>query len=104
PGSATPRRTRCQPDLALAESAASTRRRRRQLLRLRPVFTSTAYGQPGYGQLGVHCAAELLTGTADGAEMGVFHGLWQPQRRAALAATLAEYLPWNLDASVTYET
>jgi len=103
PGSLTPRRYRCQPDLALAAASAPAQRRL-GLLRLRPVFTATTYGQPGYGQLGAHCAPEILTGAADSAEMGVFHDLWQPQRRVALAAAVAEYLPWHLDSSLTEET
>lgn len=48
--STTPRRYQCQPDLALAGItdpvvAAGTR------ARLTPLFTSTAYGDPGYAQL-----------------------------------------------------
>jgi hypothetical protein len=98
PGSRTPRRYRCQPSLAL-EGIPDPAVQRRITRRLRPVFTSRLYGQPGYGQLGAACALEIRTGAADGSEMGVFHDLLQPQRRTMLAHVLEEYLPWNLDAS-----
>jgi hypothetical protein len=66
----------------------------------RPVFTSRRYGHPGYAQLGATCPAAIAAGAQDGAELGVFHDLFQPQRMANLAARLAEYVPMGVDAAV----
>ncbi|MGB3613254.1 MAG: hypothetical protein WBA10_05615 [Elainellaceae cyanobacterium] len=74
------------------------------LNRLQPDFTSTCYGDPGYGQLRQSCAPELYTGAEDGAEMGVFHSLKQPQREANLKASLEEYLRFGLSAGIFYVT
>lgn len=107
----TPRRFRCQPDLALetrrktvgvealAPAEASLIRSR-----MRPDFTSTRYGDPGYGQLALHTAPEVRTGSEDGAEMGVFESLKQPQREINLRTRLDEYMPFGLQAGLIYVT
>lgn len=109
--SITPRRFRCQPDLALelrrrsagvevlAPAEAAFIRSR-----MRPDFTSTRYGDPGYAQLSVHVAPELRTGSEDGAEIGAFETLKQPQREANLRTRLAEYMPFGLQAGLIYVT
>ncbi len=109
--SITPRRFRCQPDLALA-----TRRKKLGVAalpaaeaavirsRLRPRFTTTRYGLPGYAQLRRTTAEEIRTGSEDGAEMGAFERLKQPQREANLAIRLDEYLPYGLEAGGIYVT
>ncbi|WP_326647932.1 hypothetical protein [Streptomyces sp. NBC_01750] len=89
-GSRTPRRHRCQPDLAGTENA--------QLVR--PLFTSERYGTPAYGQLAAGCADEIRRGAEDGSEMGAFHDLYQPQREDSLRARLAEYTPAGTDAGI----
>jgi hypothetical protein len=89
PSSLVPRRYACQP--AAGEEA-----------RIRPVFTSMAYGDPGYLQLDLNCAAEIRGGSDDGAEMGVFNLLKQPQREANLRIRLREYLPFRLEAGIFY--
>jgi photosystem II stability/assembly factor-like uncharacterized protein len=71
---------------------------------LQPNFTSTYYGDPGYAQLSQNCANELRTGAEDGAEMGTFNGLKQPQREANLQANLEEYLRFGLEAGIFYAT
>lgn len=114
PGSRTPKRYHCQPDLAqalareqlldqaeipptdaeldaLAESARA---------RVKPQFTSQRYGKPGYCQLGVTCADEITQGASDQSEMGAFHHLYQPQRLANLRARVEEYTPARCDATV----
>jgi hypothetical protein len=99
PSTQTPRRYRCQPDLALngiVDPAAQNSIR----TRIVPVFSSTAYGQPGYGQLAASCANEVRTGAEDGSEMGVFMFLQQPQRQANLAVAFDEYLRLELEAGV----
>jgi hypothetical protein len=72
--------------------------------RLQPDFTSVDYGQPGYLQLSSSCPIEIYTGAEDGAEMGVFNYLKQPQRAANLQASLAEYLRFGLKAKIIYIT
>jgi hypothetical protein len=72
--------------------------------RLQPTFTSDRYGDPGYAQLSQSCANELRTGAADGAEIGVFNSLKQPQRESNLQANLEEYLRFGLEAGIFYIT
>ncbi|MFB6712928.1 MULTISPECIES: hypothetical protein [unclassified Streptomyces] len=93
-GSRTPRRYRCQPDLAGADEAS----------RVRPLFTSERYGTPWYGQLADRCAREIRRGAQDGAEMGAFHDLFRPQREDSLRARLAQYTPAGTDAGIFYVT
>lgn len=115
-GSRTPQRYRCQPDLAIAAAAAREEERLRRKLtasergllrqqvveRLTPSFTSTQYGEAAYAQLGPACPDEIRTGAADGAEMGAFRFLKQPQREANLQASLDEYLRFGLEAGFFY--
>ncbi|MEU6065339.1 MULTISPECIES: hypothetical protein [Streptomyces] len=94
PGSRTPRRYRCQPDLAGPEQAA----------RIRPLFAAERYGTPWYGQLADRCAEEIRRGADDGAELGAFHDLYRPQREDGLRARLAEYTPAGTDAGIFFVT
>jgi hypothetical protein len=112
--SRTPRRYRCQPDLALAQRAQEMHLKpgyslpppEKELIqfRLQPVFTSVHYGDPAYAQLGFGSAEELRTGAEDGSEMGAFCHLKQPQREANLRLRLEEYLPFGLEAGFIYVT
>jgi hypothetical protein len=101
-GSQTPRRYRCQPDLAVATSAMGEQEALRATLR--PQFTSTRYGDPGYAQLSPQCPREIGAGAESGAEMGALHALLQPQRQANLQALLDDYLPSGLEAGIFYVT
>ncbi|MFI1369491.1 hypothetical protein [Streptomyces griseochromogenes] len=94
PGSRTPRRHRCQPDLVGPEQAG----------RVRPLFASERYGTPWYGQLADRCAEEIRRGADDGAELGAFHDLYRPQREDGLRARLAEYAPAGADAGIFFVT
>jgi hypothetical protein len=96
PGSQTPRRHRCQPDLAVAgsELPAAT-----VAARIAPSFVSDQFGHFGYGQLAPETAPEVATGADDGTEMGGFGANRRPQRLANLAGCLDEYLPFGLDAA-----
>ena len=110
-GSTTPRRFRCQPDLAVAE-------RKKQLdpvplssaeqdqieSRLVPQFTGQQYGRPAFAQLAAACADEIKTGAEDGSEMGVFSLLQQPQRLKNLEIALEEYLRFGLEAGIFFVT
>lgn len=103
PGSTVPRRYRCQPDLALADvtdPAAEAAVR----ARLTPAFSSTRYGDPAYARLDDRSDPALLTGASNGAAMGAYADLQQPQRTANLAAVLEEYLRLGLEAGVIHET
>jgi hypothetical protein len=102
-GSITPRRYRCQPDSALqgvTNSIAENAIRNR----IKPAFTSNHYGEPGYAQLKLTVPSEITTGADDGAEMGAFRFLQQPQREANLYSSLDEYLRFGLEAGIIYVT
>lgn len=116
PGSRTPRRYRCQPELeterrlalaerekgkalTAAESALLRELAQRQIV---PSFTRSRYGEPAYGQLSRTCPEQIRTGAEDGSEMGVFSFLKQPQREANLRTVLAEYLRFGLEAGLFY--
>ena len=109
PGSRTPRRYHCQPDLVeravenmYAAGPARERARQRERLRVWPRFNSLRYGMPTYCQLAQDCAPEIKEGADDEAEMGVFHFLYQPQRTANLQARLEEYTPAGMDAGIIF--
>ena len=99
--SQTPRRFRCQPDLALEDASPADSAQIRA--RMRPAFTSTQYGNPAYAQLSNGCASELKTGAEDGAEMGAYNFLKQPQRLDNLHAAINGYLRFGLEAGVLLE-
>jgi hypothetical protein len=117
-GSITPRRYRCQPQLAIdqavkareaetgvpitqAERALITSRIARWLI---PSFTALSYAHPAYAQLREAAPAEIRTGADDESEMGGWHHLFQPQREANLRIRLDEYLRFGLEADVFFET
>ncbi len=113
PGSRTPRRYECQPDLveqavqALAKrdnlsSAQKSALLARERMRVEPVFNSVRYGMPTYCQLSDLCAQEISRGADDQSEMGVFHDLYQPQRTASLRARLDEYTPAGMTAGIIF--
>ncbi|MGW7529159.1 hypothetical protein [Streptomyces sp. NPDC054783] len=115
PGSRTPRRYRCQPDLVreavreLVESGRTAPADAPALAaaetdRVRPRFTSLRYGTPAYGQLAHGSAPEIARGAADRSEQGAFHDLFQPQRTDNLRARLAEFAPAGTDAGVFFVT
>ena len=111
PGCRTPRRYHCQPDLvtqALKDlhlsDAQLTTLTGSERLRVRPQFTDSRYGMPGYAQLSITGAAEIARGAEDESEMGVFHDLFQPQREANLLARLEEYTPAGMDAGIIFTT
>ncbi len=101
PGSRTPRRFGCQPDLAEQRSTAAEQERER--LRVRPQFASIRYGTPAYCRLDASCAPEIAGGADDESEMGVFHDLFQPQRAANLRARLDEYAAASTQAAVIFK-
>jgi hypothetical protein len=68
------------------------------------VFTSTRYGHPAYGQLHGACDPLIFAGAEDGAEMGAFHDLYQPQRLHNLIDLLAEFVPLGIEPAVITAT
>ncbi len=102
PGSRTPRRYSCQPDLAQASVPVEFRVQEAE--RLRPRFNSLRYGQPAYCQLADDCALEIKRGADDESEMGVFHDLFQPQREANLRVRLDEYTSAGMNQGIFFVT
>ncbi|MFB8790735.1 MAG: hypothetical protein U7123_18245 [Potamolinea sp.] len=115
PGSRTPRRYNCQPDLveeAVAERVKQgeispeemVSMQERERFRVRPQFNSIRYGTPTYCQLAETCAIEIKRGADDESEMGVFHDLYQPQRDANLRVRLNEYTPAGSEIGIIYSS
>ncbi len=108
PGSRTPRRYNCQPDLveqAVDEDPNVTdidSAKQSERDRVQPLFKSVRYATPTYCQLADACADEIKGGADDESEIGVFHDLFQPQRAANLRARLDEYTPAEMDAGIIY--
>lgn len=98
--SVTPRRYRCQPDLVtrgLPGPLAAA-----EALRVRPAFNATTFGDARYAQLRTSTASEIRSGAENGAEMGVWNHLAQPQREANLRQALDEYLRFGLEAGAIF--
>ena len=90
PGSLTPVRHGCIP----ATDADA--------LRVQPQFVSDRFGTPEYGQLSARCAPEILRGSDDESEMGVYHDLHGARRETNLRVRLDEYLRFGLEAGIFY--
>lgn len=117
-GSVTPRRYRCQPQLAVDQAVAAAEssaggpitNAERALIRsrivrwMRPGFVSQSASHPAYVQLRLATPAEVRTGASDEGEMGAYHLLAAPQREANLRIRLEEYLRFGLEAGIFYET
>jgi hypothetical protein len=86
--SRTPRRYHCQPKTGD--------------LQTRPHFTSLRYGDAAYCQLREVTPDSIRSGAHDESEMGVLHGLYQPQRETNLRVRLDEYMRFGLDAGIFY--
>jgi hypothetical protein len=116
--SVTPRRYRCQPQLATdtavaeAEDAAGgpITAAERALIRsrivrgMRPGFVAQSPSHPAYCQLRLATPHEIRAGASDEGEMGAYHQLAAPQREANLRIRLEEYLRFGLEAGVFQET
>lgn len=108
PGSRTPSRFQCQPDLVEQivnqnfPAASRERVKAAERLRVQPRFNSVRYGKPTYCQLADSCADEIKRGASDESEMGAFHDLFQPQREANLRARLDEFMPAGMEAGIIF--
>ena len=87
-GARTPRRYHCQSEQGDQQT--------------RPHFTSLRYGDAGYCQLRQNTSDKIRRGAHDESEMGVLHGLYQPQRETNLRVRLEEYLRFGLEAGLIY--
>jgi hypothetical protein len=99
-GSYGPAGEKCQPALAIAQAKKQGENENDTRARVCPSFTDSRYGQPGYLQLAPDCPDEIRRGADNGAEMGAFNELLQPQREANLRASLDEYLRFGLEAGI----
>ena len=122
PGSRTPRRYHCLPDLVVqavtaemlndnparpltaAFKAQLTNAQEQEARRVVPRFNSLRYGQPAYCQLSSLAAEEISGGADDESEMGVFHNLYQPQRSANLKVRLDENIPAEMEVGVIFSS
>ncbi|HYH84528.1 MAG TPA: hypothetical protein VEX60_03540, partial [Pyrinomonadaceae bacterium] len=102
PGSRTPRRYNCQPDL-VADGLSGDEKAQAEMS-VRPQFNSVRYGTPTYCQLAATCPREITRGADDESEMGVLHDLFQPQREANLRTRLDEFTPAGMDAGIIFAT
>lgn len=112
--SKTPRRYRCQPDLAMKTRAdelnldtpADLPSHEKTLIlnSIKPTFTSVIYGHHAFGQLSKQCPVQIKEGAENASEMGVFNHLRQPQRKANLQVALDEYLNFGLEAGLIFVT
>lgn len=104
PGSRTPPRQSCQPDLVDQAAGTDPRKKTLERARVEPRFGSTRYGSPAYARLDDSAAVEITQGATDEGEMGVFHDLFGPQRAANLDARLAEFTPADSDVEIVFST
>lgn len=85
----TPSRYRCQPDPEQT---------------FQPDFSSLTYGRPNYCQLGPHCPNEIKQGAESQSEIGVFHDLFEPQRRIMVEERLKEFTPTESQVALIFAT
>ena len=111
PGSRTPSRYECQPDLVRQAISAAVAAggltaaevpgdQDAETARVRPRFNSLSYGTPVYCQLAQDCAPEITSGADDESELGAFHDLFQPQRLANLNDRLQDFTPADMNSAV----
>jgi hypothetical protein len=122
PGSRTPKRTNCQPEVALARAQSEisrgtpagargrpaegerARHKARIAARLVPRFDSVRFGEPGYARLAGDAAPGLTHGAHDEGELGAYHDLWQPLRAADLRTELRQFVPAGIDIDIRFAT
>lgn len=117
-GSVTPRRYRCQPQMAIDKAITAheeqtglqitpfdrARITGRISRWLRPSFTELRASGAAYAQLRQAAPREIRTGASDEGEMGVYHMLYQHQRDTNLRIRLDEYLRFGLEAGLFFES
>jgi hypothetical protein len=109
PGSRTPPRFQCQPDLAerdARESLGTGEDLDNALalarFKVRPAFVSRRYGSGTYAQLEDDADPAITEGAQNRSEMGVWNDLYRPQRRATMAARLVEFSPAGAEVGIVF--
>jgi hypothetical protein len=78
-----------------------------------PIYTSSSYGDPGYGQLleiadaaitGGAAGASISSGAENGSEIGAFSADLNPLREQGLLTKYAEYMPLGLAPVIIHVT
>jgi hypothetical protein len=67
-------------------------------------FSSSRFGNPGYGQLSEIAPKEIQRGAEDGNEMGVFHFLMNASKSDGLIIKTEEFMPFGLIPAYIKET
>lgn len=101
-GSRSPRRFRCQPDIAI-EDATTPAEEDRARATMRPAFVSLRAGHPAYARLTATTPDGIARGAEDASEMGAHHHLEHARRTMNLRLALREYLRFGLDAGLISE-
>ena len=121
PASQVPQQYHCQPSFEVATEIDATKRAAQQSGQvlpfgwdtqltasiqewLVPSFETIIYGLPQYCQLRLTAPVQIRAGASDGAEMGAFNQLKQPQRETNLRIRLGEYVPFGRSAGIIYVT
>ena len=101
-GSHVPRRYRCQPDYSSSTTPETTSPiiASTSEWKIRPIFTSERYGEPGYAQLHKGTPPEIFEGGDNRAEIGVFNHLYQPQRISNLKSSINENIRLGLEVGI----
>ncbi len=99
----TPRRYRCQPDLAYQRAGSATDKQF-VLERVRPVFASLDWASPWYGMLSLRGPTEIARANEASNEVGVYAKVVQSLREHSLYLALDDALPVGLEAGHFYET
>lgn len=68
------------------------------------IFISLRYGDPGFAHLRPDAPSGLLSGAANGSEMGAFNRVNDPARERALHFVLSEFVPYGMAVTVTFES
>lgn len=89
--SVLPRRYRCVPRASDAPKP-------------RPIFVSTRFQDPGFGQLNLCTPLSILEGAEDGMAMGVGFANRDPARRANIRDSLQEFAPFGLIPGLIFMT
>ena len=67
-----------------------------------PRLSSIDRGHPAYGRLADDCPAAIVSGAEDGGEIGALHDVYEQRRRTQVRATLDDFLPAQLSATVIF--
>lgn len=108
--SQTPRRFRCQPDLALAAAAErkgsplTTAEAAAVRLSAQPLLLDDSLDEPTCGLLHPLCPAGIRDGGEGGTEMGAFGPWGASLRRGNLASLFDDFIPFGMEAAMLDDT